>query len=442
MDYTIEEVSPTQRKVVVNVPQDEVEASLKATIALYRRSADMKGFRKGKVPSSVIEGRYKKQIYTEATTDLVNLHINEIMGELKLAPVSGIDFDGKELVKGEAFDYSFSFEVMPDFEIPDYSGIEVEEEKVEVKEDEIEAVVERVRKQLAEIVDVDEKREPRDGEIAVITFQAEKDGKPLDEVKAENFDLPLGEGQALEVFESIVKKLKPGEIGQEDMTFPEDFMNQDLAGQTVSMRVTLKAIKTRVLPEKDDDFAKKAGGFESVDKMREAVENSYMESRKQLSRSKAQKKLLDKALSMVDFPVPESMVNRHVDRMFNELSGRLEGQGKSVASLGKTEEELREGFKADAEDLSRSEIFLLAVAKKEGIAVSEQELDFFFQQMAARTGDNFNQLKRFHMENNLMHAVQDRLLADKAMELVYSRAAIKEVEPAEAAESVEDKDGE
>ena len=118
MEYQIEELSPVKRSVKVEVPEEEVHAALGATIALYQRQTNMDGFRKGKVPSSIIEGRFKQQIYTEATTDLVNTHINQIMNELRVKPVSKIDYDGGEMERGKPFSYTLSFEVMPEFELP------------------------------------------------------------------------------------------------------------------------------------------------------------------------------------------------------------------------------------------------------------------------------------------------------------------------------------
>ena len=194
MEYKVEELSSVKRKVNVQVPVEEVNAAIAATIALYRNDADIKGFRKGKVPSSIIEGRFKKQIYNEATTDLINLHINEILSEMKLAPLSRIDVDAKELVKGQEFNYSFSFEVAPEFEMPEYKGLEVEEEEVEVNKEEVEAVIERLRKRLAKFIVIEEDRHPEEGDAVVIDFEAFKDGKPIEGVKAQNFQMTLGEG--------------------------------------------------------------------------------------------------------------------------------------------------------------------------------------------------------------------------------------------------------
>jgi trigger factor len=435
MQYQVEELSQVKRTINVQAPVEEVNAALAATIAIYKRSADLDGFRKGKVPSSIIEGKFKKQITSEATTDLVNVHINEIMAELKIKPVSRIDFDGKELIKDEPFEYKMHFEVMPLFAAPNFVGMEVEQEEATVDEAEVQAVFDRIRNQLAELAPVDEDRSPVDGDVAVISFTASKDGVPLPEYRGDNFELMLGENQALPQFEELIKTLTKGELKAADITMPDDFLNPELAGKAITFEVRLNGLKQKVLPELNDELAKKAGPFETVDKMREAIHGSYLESRKQLNKSQAQKKLLDSLIAQVEYPLPDALVDQHAQRMVNELRYKLEQRGKNLESTGRTEAELMTEYRQDAEPLARAEVFLWNVAQQENITVSEQEVDFYFRQAAARTGENYVELKTFHEQNNLMPGVVDKLIADKAMEYMYGKVSIKMVPPAAKAET-------
>ena len=429
MEYKVEDLSPVKKQINITVPVDEVNAALAATIAMYRTNVDLKGFRKGKVPSSVIEGRFKKEVYSEATQDLVNVHINEVMGDSEFTPVSRIDFDGGELVRDEEFTYSISFEVMPEFELPSYEGFEVEEEKVVVDEKEVDEVIDRIRGNMAENVAVAETRAAKDGEIAVIDFAAYENGEAIEGVSAENFQMSLGDKQALEDFEALVKTITVGESGEGEVTFPEDFINPEFAGKTVNMKVTVHAIQEKKLPELDDELAKKAGGFDSVEKMREAVVESYKTSRDQLNKSQAQKTMLDALLKTVEFPLPESMVDQHVDSLIQERIERLERQGKSIESLGKTPEELRAEVRPEAEEIAKTQIFLIAAAKKEGVEVTEQEVDMQLHQIAMRSGQEFHVVKDYYSKNNLLFSLRDRLLADKAMDAIYEKANVTEVEP-------------
>ena len=430
MQYKVEELSPVKRKVTVDVDVEEVHAALAATVALYRKGADIKGFRKGKVPSSVVEAKFRKQIYGEATTDLINYHINEILGETKLAPLSRIDVDAKEMERDEKFSYSFSFEIAPAFDLPEYKGLEVEEEEVAVDPKQVDDVIERIRQNMAKTVIIKEERQVVSGDIAVIDFQALQDGVAMEGIAANKFELPLGEGNSLPEFEDIVIGMTPGETVEKELTFPADFINDKLAGQTVTMKVTLHAIKERKLPEIDADFAELAGGYSSVQDLRDAIEKSYLSTRKQLVKGDAQKKLLDGIKAQVSFELPQSIVEEQIDKQIVELQGRLERQGKSLDSLGMKPAELRAEQRPLAEDVVKSSLVLLAIATEEGLTVDPQEVDMVLQKMAASTGQDFHSIKDYYEQHNLMIPLKDRVLADKAMDLIYENAKVTTVAPA------------
>lgn len=434
MEYKVEELSPVKRKINIQVPVEEVNAALSAAVALYRHRYEIKGFRRGKAPSSVVEGKYRSQIYPEATTDLVNYQINEALGGLGIMPLSRIDVDAKELVRDQEFNYSVEFEVAPDFALPEYDGLAVDVEKAEVKEEEVKEVEKRILVNAATVKPIEVVRPAADGDIVVVTFGAYKDGEIYEGIQAENFELTLGEKQALPEFEDMIKTLKTGEQGECEIAFPEDFINPAMAGQNLTMRATLHAIKERILPELTDEVAKRAGGFESVEKMREAIGKSYLQSREQLNKANAQKKLLDQMLAQVDFPLPPSMVENRIDRLLADLEQKLDRQGKSLGALGKSMEELREGHRSQAEEAVRGEILLLAIAKKENLEVKPEEIDGALTQVARQHGQDLLSVKQYYEENNLIFPLKDRLLADKAIELVYARAAKTEV-----AASVEEK---
>jgi trigger factor len=430
MEYTIEQISPVERKVQVTVPAAEVDAALIATTALYRQSADIKGFRKGHVPSSVVEAKYRKQILNEATTDLINYQLNEIMAEMKVVPVSGIDVDSKELEKGVDFAYSITFEMAPEFALPEYKGLAVEMEEAVVSDEEIDRVVDRIRGNMAEVEDVTEDRLPVDGDVVVVDFAALGDDKDFEGLRSQNFQLALGEGQALDDFEALVKTCAKGKEAVGHLTFPEGFINEKLSGKTVEMRVVVKAIKSRKLPAADDALAQRAGGFADFEAFRGAIRGSVASSKAALNKSAAQKKLLDELLAKVDFPLPPSLVERNIDQILADLEQKLDRQGKSFASLGKKPEEIRTEQKPAAEAMAKTQIFLLAVARAEDLTVSEQEIDAEMRQMASKTGQDARELRRYYDQSGMTVLLKDRIMADKAVELMWSEAKVTEVPPA------------
>ena len=427
MEHHVEEVTPVKRKVMVTTPAEEVDASLDAVVAKYAREVRMDGFRKGKAPLSVIEGRFKKDIHTEATTDLVNGQIKEIMDSLGFSPISPIQFDGEELVRGKAHEYSYSFEIMPEFELPAYEGVEVEQQTPEVEEKDIQEVLDRIRHDLAEVFPIEEARPPREGESALVSFDAREGDVAVAELSGENFEVALGEGHMLPVFEEMVKRTAPGESLEEEVTLPEDVPDEKLAGKTLTMRITVHSIRGKNIPTLDDELAQKAGGFESLEDMRQAVEKSYLESRRELHKSAAQKELLDGLIGQVEYAVPEYLVEQHQAHMLNKLEQRLRKQGKSLDTMDKSAEDIMSESRSGAEEVARAQVFLLSVAKKEGLSATEQEVEAYIKESAARSGQDFQQLASFYQEHGLLGMVRDRMVADKAMDLLYAKAVIKEV---------------
>ena len=223
MEYTVEDLSPVKKKVAITTDPKEVEAAIMGAVALYKTSVQIDGFRKGKVPASVIEQRFRDRIYEEARQDLVNVHINEVMSKLDVTPVSGINMvDGEPVMeRGKGMNYSIEFEVLPTFDLPPYEGMEVEQEKTIVDDAEVEEVVERIRRDRAKLVPVDGDGPAVDGQVANIDFCAYENGQPLEGIKADGFDLALGEKQALEDFENLVKTIKLGCEAEGDITFPK-----------------------------------------------------------------------------------------------------------------------------------------------------------------------------------------------------------------------------
>ncbi len=429
MEYNVEEISPVKRKITVEVPAEEANAAIMATIGLYRMQADVKGFRKGKVPSSVVESKYRKQIFGEATTDLINYQINEIMSGLSIQPMSRIDVDAKELVRDEDFSYAIEFEVAPKLDLPTYKGLKVEEVKAVVSEEEIAEVEGRILENNAEVKVIKDVRPPRDGEVAVVTFGAYQGDQIVEGIQAENFDLVLGQGQSLPEFEELVKTLSTGESGEVDITFPEDFINENMAGQTVVMKCKLHSVKERITPKMSDAVAQKAG-FNDIETMRKGIEESYSGQRKQMNKSAAQSQLLAGIIEDIkDFPLPPAMVEDRIDRLIQDLEYKLDRQGKGLQSLGKTPQQMRDEFLPEAESTVKSEIFLLAVAAEESLEISPEEIEATLSQLAVQTRQPLHELKKYYEDNNLIVPLKDRLLCDKASELIYDAATVKEIEP-------------
>lgn len=438
MEYQVEDLSPVQKKVSVTVPAEEVNAALNTTVALFKKDLKISGFRQGKVPAELVESRFKNEVYEQAKKDLLNVHFNQIFSEIGVEPSAGLNVDDQaSMQRDQDFQYSIDFEVRPDVELPEYHGLKVQERQTEVSEEQVESMIHQLQRASSSLQIVDEDRKPQDGELAVVDFTVYENGEPLENFQATGFELPLGQGQALEDFEEIVKELSPGERTTKPITFPEDFINEDLAGKTVEMDVQLNVVKEYALPEVDEELAGKVGA-ESVQELRDKLSENMSKYQENMEKSRAQQKLLDDLSSKVDVAIPPSMLESQLNYLLERKREQLEQQGKSLEALG-SEEELREQFRPEAEENVKKQLILLEIAGREELTVSDQEVERQVQRLAQENGQDPQQLKQYYEQNNLMYALKDSLLADKAMERLYQYSEVEKVESlAEDEESGED----
>jgi trigger factor len=427
MEYQLEDVSPVQKKVNVTVPAEEVNAALNTTVALFKKDLKISGFRQGKAPAELVESRFQKEVYEQTQKDLLNVHFNQIFSELGVEPTAGLNVDDQTSMKRDQdYHYSIEFEVRPQIELPEYHGLQVQERQTEVTQEQVDSMIHQLQRASSSLKVVEDGRAPQDGDVAVVDFTVYENGEPLENFQAKGFELPLGQGQALEDFETIVKELHPGEKAKKPVTFPEDFINEQLAGKTLDMEVQLNVVKEYQLPEVDEDLAAKVGAG-SVQEMRDKLAENMGKYQENMERSRSQQELLDQLASRMELTLPPSMLESQLNYLLQKKQEQMESQGKSLESLGSMEE-LREQFLPTAEDQVKKQLILLEIAQKEELTVSDQEVERQLQRMAQENGQDPQQLKEYYEKNNLMYALRDSLLADKAMDRLYQYAQVEKVE--------------
>lgn len=436
MEFAVEAVSTTRKKVALSLTADDVNAAIAKIVAEYRKDLTLPGFRKGKVPASVVERRFGDDIRGRATSEAVNDALLKALEAESLRPLSRPETDNTALVEKNApFACSLQFDVLPDIAFPPYEGLDAEEDACDVTDAEVDEIIERLRSSMAEQKDVTEARAPRDGDVVDVDyagFEPEEPSKAVDDVKGEHFSIVLGEKQALDDFEALVKTAQVGEEKEGIVSFPEAYGHAALAGKKVLFRIKLNAIRERILPEVDEAFAKKTG-HDDLEKLRTAIVEHTRNNKKQAARSTAMRALFDGLMAQVTFDIPETMLQSRIERVIGDRRIRLERMGQSLDALGKSADELHEEAKAEAVESLRPQIFLMALAQKENLAVTDQEVEMAIYTMAMRAGQEYRQLREAYYRSGLVHELRDRLLADKAMEFVYSKANVKQTAQADAA---------
>lgn len=425
MEHTIEVVSPVQRKVSVTVPALGVSAMIDSAVRNYGSSLSLDGFRKGKVPANVIEKRFPEEIADRATDALINMNVQNILEKEDINPITRIQFDGGKVVRGEDFTFSFSFEVLPEITLPeDLTTLSVEVEGPDLKPEEVESITTRIRKTMARLEDVTEARLPMDDDVVLVDVEGTVDGKPAPGMNAENFMMQIRapkEGDTHTEVDEMVRSLHAGEEKTGTMLCPDDHPDPSMRGKTIDIKVKLHKIHRETLPDLDDDFATKVG-FEDIGKLRKAIFEQAMSNKLKEVKSKGQQKLLDSLLDTLDFPLPETMTNTFLAEYLSEARDYLNRQGMEKEAVTETLKNMKEEGLVQARVQAKAHAYLLALAFREKIKISEQDADRQIRQMAQETRQDYNQLRDYLWQSGTINDLQERMMAAKALELMYNKA--------------------
>jgi len=428
VEYSVEEISSVKKKFAITVAPEEVDAALAGALALIKQNIQIAGFRKGKVPAAVVEKRFHDRIEKDARDNLINVHINDIVEKSGSQPVSPITMTGedKPLQKGQPYSYTMEYEIMPVFDLPPYEGLEVEEEDSEVKPAQVERMLERLREGKAPLIPVDGTGPAKDKQIAVIDFEPFENGIPLENFKSSGVELEIGRGASLADFENLIKTIPVGHTGEGEIHFPDDFIAPDLAGKTVTMKVTVHAVKERRLPEADDAFAQDCG-YENISDMREKLSKSAQAVMGRLCKAEAEKKLLDKLVKQTNFELPPHMIQVETYLLLTDYAERMERMGKSIAKTDADFERLKEETRPQGEARAREKILLLTIAKKENLEVTQEEVAREVFRGSQKMGVDFKEYFAKMQDSGMIFHLRNNMLCDKAMDLIYDRATITKI---------------
>ncbi len=428
MEFVVENLSSTRKKIAYTLSADDVNAAVNTAVAGFQKDLVLPGFRKGKVPASVVEKRFGEEVYVRATQDKINALLQQTLKDAGLTPGSNMEMDNHDaFARDTEFKCSVSFDVLPEIEFPVYEGLEVDQAKSDVSDDDVNEIIERLRGSMAELIEVTEDRLPQDGDTVDVDYSgADEEGNKIDDVQGENFGVALGQGQALPEFEALVKTAKVGEEKTGPVNFPADYPHAPLAGKTVLFTIKVNKIQSSQKPEVNDEFAKKMQQ-ENVEKMKASIVEHVAASKAQAARGEAMKALVDGLVEKVTFDIPAAMLKARVDRVVQEQAMKLQRMGIDDLRKDQAQEEKRAEAEKEALETLRPQVFLMALAQKENLTVSDQEVEMAIYGMAMRAQQDYNKLSEAYHKSGLIHELRDRVLADKALELVYSKAKINEV---------------
>ncbi len=425
MTHSIEVVSPVSRKISVVIPAEDVNAAISAAAKAVGSSITIPGFRKGKVPASIIEKRFQGEVYSRASENLVGKAVADILEKEDLKPLSRPEFDGEPMERGKELTFRFTFDTLPDITLPeDLSALSVPMASSEATEEDVANFTNGVLRRFATLEDVKEARLPENGDIVTIDIDGEVDGKPVEEMKVRNYDIQLAvpqEGNQLSELDKIIRSLRAGEEGSGSMVCPDDHPTAELRGKTADLHVKMHKIQKQILPELDDEFAKKVG-FADAEALKKQLADQAGRAKASQARSEAEQALLDSCLEGQEFPLPETVVKMHRTEYENELRGYLQQQGLDKDAVENSVKTMDAECQKQGEERARAFLFLMALARREKLEVQPQEIDFQIMQMAQQYKEDYHKLRETLYGNGAVEDIRDRMLNRKALNLLFDKA--------------------
>jgi trigger factor len=411
---------------MIEVPSSEVTEEVDRAYRELGKKAKVKGFRPGKVPRSVLQMYYHKQIEEEVGDTLVRRSLGEALKEKDLKPVHlSWPEPPAAVVAGQDYHYAVEVEITPEFEVKDYQGLELSAGKVEVTDMQVETRLEEIRQQNAMLKPPAESRPVQEGDFVVLDYQAYFAGEPAEAGKAEGTYVEVGTGKFNADFEKNLIGLNEGAESRFNVDLPNDFANPLLAGKSVEFQVKIQEVKEKVVPDLDDTFAKSLGGnFQTLDALREAVREDIIKGKERERQAILENQVQDQLISKHPFEVPPSLTQQEQENLFREQWDRYSQYGIDPAQMDHTK--LIEALQPMAERRARVKILLERIADQEGISVDDAEADATLARIAVHSGKDVNEVRKFYQERDLMESLKGQLQAEKAMKMLLEQAKISD----------------
>jgi trigger factor len=425
MSLTVEKLEHSMAKLTIQVPAEEFDKAVTSAYNKQKGKFNVPGFRKGKVPQAFIEKMYGAGVfYEDAANALINEYYPKEVTESEVEVVSKPVIDVEQIEKGKDFIFTAEVAVKPEVTLGEYKGIEVEKTDVEVTDDEVMAELLKVQKENSRYNPVTDRAAQMDDEVT-LDFEGFVDGVPFEGGKAENYKLVLGSHSFIDTFEDQLVGKNIDEDVEVNVTFPENYQAEDLAGKPAVFKCAIRGIKAVELPELDDEFASEVSDFETLDEYKEDIKQMTLAKKKREADNQKEIKVIDKIIENAAMDVADAQVKDMQDRMKDEFAQSLQYQGINLEQYlqicNVTEESLLERIKPDAERRIKSRLVLEAVVAAENIEASDDELKEELENIAKQYQMDVKDIESF-MGDTEKASIKKDIAVKKAAKLVVENA--------------------
>lgn len=430
MPYDIEETGELTRTATVTVAGDEFDKRVKNALKDLADEVEISGFRKGNVPMGMLRQRYGDRVQPEVIEELIRENIQTVakdfqdrllhLGETR---VTSLPEDGEDL------EFQVDLELQPELDPVGYLGLTVEKPEPEVTDEEVDEQLEQLREEYATLEPIELRSEIKEGDIVTFDFEPAGEDERLDDFTGEDIQAEIGSGQVLPAIEEGLEGAEFHSTITVDIEGDENFPIEELRGQEIPLTVSIKAVKQKMLPQLDDEFAKDTGEAQTLLELRSKMREQIKEAKEHRAEHMAMENLVDTLVEQNDFPLPERFVEEQVDNELERREEMFKQHGLDMEAVGGNTEEFREETRKEVEQNIRAELLLLSIAEKEGFEIEEADIDRFFEHQAQHD-ERFSaeQLKQFMRQNEEQwRNVQYQALQEKTRNFLLEEADIETV---------------
>ncbi len=434
MEIAVENLSDLTRKLTITLPQDTVGKALDKAYAKINKDVTLKGFRRGKIPQSVLEKNFKSQVEAEVGEKLVQDTYFDAVEKEGIEPVVHPEIAEHKFPEDGTFVYVALVDIKPVFDLTEYKGLEIEKPTLEVTEEEIDKEILLLQRHQAAMQTADPDHGIALDDVAIVDFQGFHDGKAMKEVHNENFSVDIGMHRLGKDFEEKLLGLKKGDKTLYSVDFPADYPNPVLAGKQVEFKVDVKDVKVRIKSEIDDEFAKDIKPeLTCLDDLKQDIRSRLQKSKEDALQGDLDDKIMHRLIELNAFEVPERLVNYEIQEMLKQTEENLKRSGLSFESAGINLEELVKKNRDVAVKRVKGDFLLKKIAEVEEIKIVDEDIQRGYQRIADQYRMTLDEVKKYFQRREEILPFMNELHNEKVLNFLREQAKYIEVAPSESA---------
>ena len=403
----------------ISVPVETVEGETERVVSSYQQKARLPGFRPGKAPAGLVRKQFEGDIRQQVLENLVPKFLEQELEKQDLRIVGTPDISDVHFHRGEPLRFKAEFEVFPQIELKEYQNLDVPYKDPQVTDEDVAKRLEEIRDQKADYSNVDP-RPIADGDYAVISIESLTGADSP--VKQDEMMLHVGAEDTLPAFTENLRGMSPGEEKDFDVAYPEDYGQSKLAGKTIRFHVVVKGLRKKDLPEVNDEFAQDLGDFRTVDELREALRKTMLAQRQNEAQQEAKNKLVEKLVSLHDFPVPEAFIDRQVRNRVEQTLHSLAAEGIDSSKIQLDWQKLKSSQKDKALSEVKASLLLSRIAEREAIGATHDEVDKEVERIARQQREPFAAVKLRFEKDGTLGRIASHIQTEKTLDFLFEHA--------------------